>query len=157
MQKITTFLWFDGQAEEAAELYTSLFEDSRIVKVQRYGDGGPGKPGSVMIVEYELAGQRYLALNGGPEFPFTEAMSLSVDCADQEEVDRLWSALTADGGQESQCGWLKDKFGVSWQIVPHQLMEMIGDDNTEKAQRATQAMLGMQKIDIKGIRDAFEG
>jgi predicted 3-demethylubiquinone-9 3-methyltransferase (glyoxalase superfamily) len=157
MQKITTFLWFDGQAEEAAEFYTSLFDDSRIVAVRRYGETDTDTSGTVTVVEYELAGQTYLALDGGPDFTFNEAMSLSVDCADQEEVDRLWSALTADGGQESQCGWLKDKFGVSWQIVPTELMAMMADKDKAKANRAMQAMLGMQKIDIKGIRDAFEG
>ncbi|WP_433892988.1 VOC family protein [Streptomyces sp. CA-111067] len=157
MQKITTFLWFDGKAEEAAEFYTSLFDDSRIVAVHRYGGTDTDTSGAVTVVEYELAGQTYLALDGGSDFTFNEAMSLSVDCADQEEVDRLWSALTADGGQESQCGWLKDKFGVSWQIVPTELMEMMADKDKAKANRAMQAMLGMQKIDIKGIRDAFEG
>ncbi|GAA4984297.1 hypothetical protein GCM10025734_07000 [Kitasatospora paranensis] len=116
-QKITTFLWFDHQAEEATRFYTSLFADSRIVGVQRYGESGPGEAGSVMTVVFELAGQEYVALNGGPLFPFTEAISLQVNCEDQAEVDRLWAALT-EGGQESDCGWLKDRYGLSWQITP---------------------------------------
>ena len=157
MQKITTFLWFDHQAEEAAELYTSLFEDSRIVTVQRYGDAGPGKSGAVMLVEYELAGQRYLALNGGPQFTFNEAMSLSVDCENQEEVDRLWDALGADGGEPGPCGWIKDRFGVSWQIVPRTLVELLSDPDREKAQRVMTAMLGMKKIEIQGLLDAYKG
>src|SRR5581483_679354 len=117
-QKITTFLWYDDQAEEAAALYTSLFPDSRITQVQRYGEGGPGPAGTAMVVTFELAGRQFSALNGGPHHKFTEAISLQVDCEDQEEVDRLWAALTADGGEEGPCAWLKDKFGLSWQIVP---------------------------------------
>ncbi|WP_329137122.1 VOC family protein [Streptomyces sp. NBC_01476] len=155
MQKITTFLWYDDRAEEAAALYTSLFEDSRIVSVQRYGEAGPGTPGSVMIVEFELAGQRFLALNGGPEFTFNEAMSLSVDCGSQEEVDRLWEKLTAEGGEEGPCGWLKDRFGVSWQIVPTRLAELVGDPDPVKGQRVVAAMLGMRKLEIKGLEDAY--
>lgn len=154
MQKITTFLWYDGQAEEAAELYTSLFADSRIVSVQHYGEAGPGTPGSVMIVEFELAGQRFLALNGGPEFTFNEAMSLSVDCGSQEEVDRLWARLTGDGGQDGPCGWLKDRFGVSWQIVPRRLTELLGDPDREKSQRVMSAMLGMRKIEVEELEEA---
>ncbi|WP_327288471.1 VOC family protein [Streptomyces sp. NBC_01198] len=154
MQKITTFLWYDGKAEEAAAFYTSLFDDSRIVHEQRYGEAGPGTPGSVMIVEFELAGQRFLALNGGPEFTFNEAMSLSVDCGSQEEVDRLWTALTADGGEEGPCGWLKDRYGVSWQIVPRRLQELISDADPARAQAAVQAMMGMKKLVIKELEDA---
>jgi predicted 3-demethylubiquinone-9 3-methyltransferase (glyoxalase superfamily) len=154
MQKITTFLWYDGKAEEAAAFYTSLFDDSRIVREQRYGEAGPGTPGSVMIVEFELAGQRFLALNGGPEFTFNEAMSLSVDCGSQSEVDRLWAALTADGGEEGPCGWLKDRYGVSWQIVPRRLEELTGDPDPAKAQAALKAMLGMKKLVIKELEDA---
>jgi predicted 3-demethylubiquinone-9 3-methyltransferase (glyoxalase superfamily) len=157
MQKITTFLWFDDQAEQAAAFYTSLFDDSRIVTVQKYGEAGPGTPGSVMLVEFELAGQRYLALNGGPVYTFNEAMSLSVDCASQEEVDRLWDGLTRDGGEPGPCGWLKDRWGVSWQIVPRRLVELLADPDREKAQRAMSAMLGMKKIRIDELEAAFEG
>ncbi|MEV7181608.1 VOC family protein [Kitasatospora sp. NPDC093679] len=154
-QKITTFLWFDHQAEEAAQFYTSLFPDSRIVDVQRYGEAGPGAAGSVMTVSFELAGQRYLALNGGPIFPFTEAISLQVNCDDQAEVDRLWDALTAGGGQESDCGWLKDRYGLSWQITPRRLMELLADPDPDRSQRAMRAMLQMQKIDIQALEDAL--
>jgi predicted 3-demethylubiquinone-9 3-methyltransferase (glyoxalase superfamily) len=154
MQKITTFLWYDGQAQEAAAFYTSLFEDSRIVREQKYGEAGPGTPGSVMLVEFELAGQRYLALNGGPQFTFNEAISLSVDCGSQQEVDRLWTALTQDGGEEGPCGWLKDRYGVSWQIVPSGLDELIADPDPAKAQAAFKAMMGMKKLVIKELQDA---
>ncbi|MFD0532192.1 VOC family protein [Kitasatospora arboriphila] len=154
-QKITTFLWFDHQAEEAAQFYTSLFPDSRIVGVQRYGEAGPGAAGSVMTVSFELAGQRYLALNGGPIFPFTEAISLQVNCDDQAEVDRLWDALTAGGGQESDCGWLKDRYGLSWQITPLRLTELLADPDPDRSQRAMRAMLQMQKIDIQALEDAL--
>ncbi|MFG1809866.1 VOC family protein [Streptomyces sp. NPDC049040] len=154
MQKITTFLWYDGKAEEAAAFYTSLFDDSRIVSEQRYGEAGPGTPGSVMIVEFELAGQRFLALNGGPEFTFNEAMSLSVDCEDQDEVDRLWAALTEGGGEPGPCGWLKDRYGVSWQIVPRRLEELIADSDPARSQAAVKAMLGMGKIVVKEVEDA---
>lgn len=154
MQKITTFLWYDGKAAEAAAFYTSLFDDSRVVREQRYGDAGPGTPGSVMIVEFELAGQRFLALNGVPEFTFNEAMSLSVDCESQEEVDRLWTALTENGGEAGPCGWLKDRYGVSWQIVPRRLEELVGDSDPAKSQAAMKAMMGMKKIVIKELEDA---
>ncbi|MEV1247414.1 VOC family protein [Nonomuraea sp. NPDC050022] len=153
MQKITTFLWFDNQAEEAAAFYTSLFEDSRILEVQRYGDAGPGPAGTAMTVSFELAGQRFVALNGGPEFAFTEAISLYVDCASQEEVDELWAKLT-EGGSESQCGWLKDRWGLSWQIVPKVLPELLGNPDPAKAQQVMKAMLGMRKIDIKALEEA---
>ncbi|HZN19017.1 MAG TPA: VOC family protein [Micromonosporaceae bacterium] len=156
MQKITTFLWFDNQAEAAATFYTSIFDNSRIVSVQRYGETGPGPAGSVMTVSFELAGQQFIALNGGPEFKFTEAVSLYVDCADQEEVDELWAKLT-DGGEESQCGWLKDRYGLSWQIIPRTLTDLMSDPDPAKANRVMQAMLGMKKIDVKGIEDAYEG
>ncbi|WP_415952071.1 VOC family protein [Streptomyces sp. KLOTTS4A1] len=156
-QKITTFLWFDTQAEQAAEFYTTLFPDSKIIEVQRYGEAGPGTPGTAMLVAFQLAGQRFSALNGGPEFSFTEAVSLYVDCEDQEEVDRLWTALTADGGQESQCGWLKDRWGLSWQIIPKELPRLLSDPDPEKAGRAMQAMLGMQKIDVAALRSAYDG
>jgi predicted 3-demethylubiquinone-9 3-methyltransferase (glyoxalase superfamily) len=157
MQKITTFLWYDSQAEEAAELYTSLFPNSRITDVARYGEGMPGEAGSVMTVTFELDGQQYTALNGGPHHHFTEAISLSVDCASQAEVDELWTKLTADGGEEGPCGWLKDKFGLSWQIVPRRLIELQQDPDPERGKRAMQAMLGMKKLDIQALEDAADG
>jgi predicted 3-demethylubiquinone-9 3-methyltransferase (glyoxalase superfamily) len=156
MQKITTFLWFDNQAEEAAKLYVSLFKDSKITNVSRYGEGGPRPAGTAMIVNFQLAGQEYMALNGGPVFKFTEATSLFVNCETQEEVDRLWNKLT-EGGEESQCGWLKDKFGLSWQIVPTALGELMGDPDPVKSQRVLQAMLKMKKIDVAGLKRAYEG
>ncbi|MEV5510183.1 VOC family protein [Streptomyces orinoci] len=158
-QKITTFLWFTDQAEEAAEFYVSVFGgDSRIVDKTLYTEDSPGKPGTVMTVVFELAGQQFVALNGGDRgFTFNEAVSLSVDCDGQEEVDRFWSALTADGGQEGPCAWLKDKYGLSWQIVPRQLPEILGGPDKEGAARAMQAMLGMKKIDVQGLRSAYEG
>ncbi|MBP3081136.1 3-demethylubiquinone-9 3-methyltransferase [Streptomyces sp. 604F] len=157
MQKITTNLWFDGQAEEAAAFYTSLFEDARILGVERFTEAGPGQPGSAVTVTFQLAGQEFVAINGGPEFTFTEAISLSVDCETQEEVDRYWEALTADGGEEVQCGWLKDKYGLSWQIVPRALVELLASSDREAAARATRAMLGMKKLDIQTLRDAAAG
>ncbi|MBT3159641.1 VOC family protein [Streptomyces sp. CHA1] len=157
MQKITTNLWFDGQAEEAAAFYTSLFEDARILGVERFTEAGPGQPGSVVTVTFQLAGQEFVAINGGPEFTFTEAISLSVDCETQEEVDRYWEALTADGGEEVQCGWLKDKYGLSWQIVPRALVELLASSDREAAARATRAMLGMKKLGIQTLRDAAAG
>ncbi|MFI8907224.1 VOC family protein [Streptomyces albidoflavus] len=157
MQKITTNLWFDGQAEEAAAFYTALFEDARILGVERFTEAGPGEPGSVVTVTFRLAGQEFVAINGGPEFTFTEAISLSVDCQTQEEVDRYWEALTADGGEEVQCGWLKDKYGLSWQIVPRALVELLASSDREAAARATRAMLEMKKLDIQALRDAAAG
>jgi predicted 3-demethylubiquinone-9 3-methyltransferase (glyoxalase superfamily) len=145
MQKITTFLWFDNQAEEAANYYTSLFENSRVVEVHRQGEAG-----SVMTVIFELAGQRFIALNGGPQYKFTEAISLYVDCTTQEEVDELWAKLT-DGGMEDQCGWLKDGFGLSWQIIPRTLTDLLSDPDPVKSERAMQAMFKMKKIDIQGL------
>ncbi|MFD3652673.1 VOC family protein [Streptomyces sp. NPDC058620] len=154
MQKITTFLWFDTRAEEAANFYVSVFGgDSRVLDVTRYGPAGPGENGSVMTVSFRLADQEYTALNGGPQFPFTEAISLSVDCADQAEVDRLWDALS-EGGETGQCGWLKDRYGLSWQIVPSGLSEALSDPDPAKAERAMKAMLGMRKLDIQALRDA---
>lgn len=153
MQKITTCLWFDGQAEEAVNHYLSIFDDSRIVEVQRYTEAGPKEPGSVMTIVFELAGQRFLAINGGPEFHFTEAMSLYVDCASQEEVDELWAKLT-DGGEEGPCGWLKDRYGVSWQIIPRRLPELLSDPDPATATRVTQAMFTMKKIDIRRLEEA---
>lgn len=157
MQKITTYLWFDNQAEEAATFYTSLFADSKIHDVQRYGEGGPGPAGTAMMVTFELAGQHFLALNGGPEFTFNEAISLFVDCEGQEEVDELWAKLIADGGQESQCGWLKDRWGLSWQIIPKQLPGFLQHPDPAAAQRAMKAMLGMRKIDVAALREAADG
>ncbi|MEU9013112.1 VOC family protein [Streptomyces sp. NPDC048479] len=154
MQKITTFLWFDNQAEEAAQHYTSIFDDSRVTDVQRYGEAGPGEPGTAMIVTFELAGQKFIALNGGPQFTFNEAISLYVDCASQEEVDELWAKLSA-GGEEGPCGWLKDKFGLSWQIIPKALTELLSDPDPVKSQQVMKAMLGMQKIDVQGLKDAY--
>ena len=154
MQKITTFLWFNDNAEEAMNFYTSIFKNSKILNVNRYGDGGPAHPGTVMTATFQLEGQEFMVLNGGPHFKFTEAISLFVNCETQAEVDELWAKLIADGGEESQCGWLKDKFGLSWQIIPTALGEMLGDPDPAKAQRAMQAMLQMQKIDIQKLKDA---
>ncbi|MDT0345160.1 VOC family protein [Streptomyces litchfieldiae] len=157
MQKITTFLWFDDQAEEAVELYTSVFDNSRVLDIQRYGEAGPGTPGTVMTITFELAGQRFIALNGGPHFRFTEAISLYVDCVTQEEVDDLWTRLTAGGGEGSECGWLKDRFGLSWQIIPRTLTDLMSDPDPEKSQRVVRAMLGMKKLDIQALKDAYAG
>jgi len=156
MQKVTTFLWFDkNQAEEAANHYISVIGgDSRVLDVTRWTAAAPGEEGAVMTVRFQLDGTEYIAFDGGPEFPFSEAVSLSVDCASQEEADRLWDKLTADGGQESQCGWLKDKFGVSWQIIPPGLGEALTDPDPEKAARAMKAMLGMKRLDIETLRNA---
>ena len=154
MQKITTHLWFDKQAEEAVAHYTSVFPDSRVVDVQRYGEAGPGEAGTVMTITFELAGQRYIALNGGPEFTFNEAVSLYVDCADQEEVDTYWSKL-GEGGEEGPCGWLKDKYGLSWQIVPRALTDLLSDPDPIKSAQVMKAMLGMRKLDVKGLEDAY--
>jgi predicted 3-demethylubiquinone-9 3-methyltransferase (glyoxalase superfamily) len=153
MQKITPCLWFDTEGEEAAQFYTSLFPNSRIVDVTRYGSAGPRPEGSVMTVDFELDGQRFIALNGGPQFKFNEAISLEVDCENQEEVDKYWNALS-EGGEEGPCGWLKDKYGVSWQIVPRVLIELISDPDQEKAQRVIAAMLEMHKIEIDELERA---
>lgn len=147
MQKITTYLWFDHQAEEAATFYTSLFAGSRVLGVQ------PGPDGRAMMVTFELAGQRYLALNGGPAHTFNEAISLLVDCESQDEVDELWSRLT-DGGEEGRCGWLKDRYGLSWQIIPRDLPELLSHPDPEVAGKVSQAMMGMSKIDVRALRDA---
>jgi predicted 3-demethylubiquinone-9 3-methyltransferase (glyoxalase superfamily) len=155
MRKITPFLWYDTQAEEAAKFYVSIFPRSKILKMVRYGDAGPGPKGSVMTVEFELAGQRMIALNGGPHFKFTEAISLSVDCKDQKEVDRYWSKLS-QGGQESMCGWLKDRYGLSWQINPSILGKLLSDKDAKKAKRVMEAMLKMRKIDIAALKAAAE-
>jgi predicted 3-demethylubiquinone-9 3-methyltransferase (glyoxalase superfamily) len=157
MQKITPFLWFDNQAEEAARFYVSLFKNSRIGQISRYGEAGPGPKGQVMVIAFELDGVKFTALNGGPVFKLTEAFSLQVDCQDQAEIDRLWERLTADGGEPSRCGWLKDRFGLSWQIVPANLGQLIGGDDPAKASRAVQAMMQMGKLDIAALEAARQG
>jgi predicted 3-demethylubiquinone-9 3-methyltransferase (glyoxalase superfamily) len=155
MSKITPCLWFDGNAEEAAEFYVSLFPDSRIDHVNRAAADYPsGAEGAVIMVEFTLSGRRFQGLNGGPHFNFNEAVSFSISCEDQAEVDRLWEALTADGGQESQCGWLKDRFGLSWQVVPRQLPELLGSSDRAAAKRAMEAMMKMKKIDVEALRRA---
>jgi predicted 3-demethylubiquinone-9 3-methyltransferase (glyoxalase superfamily) len=156
MQKITPCLWFDTEAEEAAELYTSIFESSHILRVARYGKAGPRPEGMVMTVSFELEGQEFVALNGGPDFTFNEAVSFQVSCRTQGEVDELWSRLS-EGGEEGPCGWLKDRFGVSWQIVPTRLVELIDDPDPERSQRAMGAMLTMKKIDIAALEQAAAG
>ncbi|MFL6812557.1 MAG: VOC family protein [Bradyrhizobium sp.] len=158
MSKITPCLWFDGEAEEAATFYVSLLPDSRIDKVQKNTVDSPaGKGGSVLVVEFTLAGQRFMALNGGTRFEYTHAVSFKIDCADQAELDRLWDALCANGGQPERCGWLKDRYGVSWQIVPTALVQYLGGPDRAGAQRAMQAMLQMGKLDIAGLKNAYEG
>ncbi len=156
MQKITPFLWFDGNAEEAAEFYVSIFKNSKIREVARQGAAGPGEKGKAMSVEFELEGVGFMALNGGPHFKFNEAISLYVSCETQAEVDALWDRLLSGSGQPSQCGWLKDKFGLSWQIIPKVLGELLRDKNPAKAKRVMQAMLGMAKIDVEGLKRAHE-
>ena len=156
MPKITPFLWFDKQAEEAAQLYTSIFANSKILSVARYGEAGPGEPGSVMTVEFELEGQKIVGLNGGPTYTFTEAVSFVVNCETQDEVDRFWSQLS-EGGEEGPCGWLKDRFGLSWQITPTALPRLLSDPDREKANRVMQAMLQMRKIEIAELERAAEG
>jgi predicted 3-demethylubiquinone-9 3-methyltransferase (glyoxalase superfamily) len=156
MQKITPFLWFNNNAEEAANLYTSIFKNSKILNVARYGDAGPGPKGTVMMVTFQIEGQDFMALNGGPQYPFTPAISLFVGCETQQEVDELWDKLSA-GGAEVQCGWLRDKFGVSWQIVPKALMELMQDKDPVKSQRVFKVMLQMTKIDIEGLKRAYRG
>ncbi len=155
IQKISPFLWFDHQAEEAVNFYTSIFEDSRVKTVTRYGEAGPGPKGSVMTIAFELAGQEFVALNGGPHFKFTEAISFFVNCETQEEVDELWDKLS-EGGTEVECGWLKDKYGLSWQIVPTILIEMLQDKDPERSQRVMKAMLQMKKLDIAGLERAYQ-
>jgi len=154
-QKIVPSLWFDTEAEEAANFYVELFDDARIVSVARYTEAGPRPAGTVMTVEFELNGQRFVGINGGPQFKFDEAVSFQVSCEDQDEVDRFWSRLS-EGGEEGQCGWLKDRFGLSWQVVPTGMEELFSDPDPERARRAMEAMLGMQKIDIAEIRRAAD-
>ena len=158
MSKITPCLWFDGNAEEATRFYVSLLPDSRGDSVSRSPADNPSTlSGAVLVVDFTLAGQPFRAINGGPQFTFTEAVSFVIDCEDQAEVDRLWDVLIAGGGSPGQCGWLKDRYGMSWQIVPRQLGEMLGDPDAEKARRATEAMLRMSKIDVATMRAAFDG
>jgi predicted 3-demethylubiquinone-9 3-methyltransferase (glyoxalase superfamily) len=157
MPRILPFLWFDDQAEQAAELYTSVFPNSEITQVTRYGPYSPRPEGTVMTVSFTLDGQDYVALNGGPEFPFTEAVSFQILCASQEEVDHYWTGLTADGGKESQCGWLADRFGLSWQVVPTRLFELLQDPDPGRSRRATQAMLTMAKLDVAALEQAADG
>ena len=156
MQKITPFLWFDHQAEQAANYYVGIFKNSRIVNITRYGEAGPGPEGSVMIVAFQLEGQEFIALNGGPEFTFSPAISFVANCETQEEVDTLWEKLS-EGGDKVECGWLKDKYGVSWQIVPTIVGELMSDPDPEKSQRVMKAILQMDKIDIKTLMRAYEG
>jgi predicted 3-demethylubiquinone-9 3-methyltransferase (glyoxalase superfamily) len=155
-QKITPNLWFDTEAEEAAAFYTSVFENSRIVNVARYTEAGPRPAGMVMTVEFELDGQRFIAINGGPEFTFDEAVSLMITCETQDEVDRYWERLS-EGGEEGPCGWLKDRYGLSWQVVPSGMEELFTDPDPKRAERAMQAMFGMRKLDIEALRRAADG
>lgn len=155
MQGVTPFLWFDDQAEEAVQFYLSIFEDSRILSKSRYGEVGPGPEGSIMTIDFELQGQRLVALNGGPIYHFNEAVSFVVNCETAEEVDHYWEKLSA-GGERSHCGWLKDKFGVSWQVVPTLLMRLINDADQDKAQMVMAAMLQMEKLDIVGLQTAYD-
>jgi predicted 3-demethylubiquinone-9 3-methyltransferase (glyoxalase superfamily) len=156
LQKITPFLWFDDKAEEAANFYVSVFKNSKIGSVARYGDAGPGPKGSVMTVSFQLEGQEFIALNGGPLYTFSPAISFFVDCKTQQEVDELWDKLTAGGG-EVECGWLRDKYGLSWQIIPTALLELMQDKDPAKSQRVFKAMLQMTKIDIEGLQRAYRG
>jgi predicted 3-demethylubiquinone-9 3-methyltransferase (glyoxalase superfamily) len=156
-QKIRTFLWFDTQAEEAAKFYTSLFKNSKITSISHYRDAMPEKKGTVMTVAFEIDGQEFIALNGGPEYKFTPAISLMVNCETQAEVDELWGKLTANGGEEVQCGWLTDKFGLSWQIIPEGFLDYITGDDEEGSQRAMEAMFDMKKLDLGALKKAYAG
>jgi predicted 3-demethylubiquinone-9 3-methyltransferase (glyoxalase superfamily) len=154
MPRITPNLWFDTEAEEAAEFYVSVFPNSRITEVSHYGEAGPREAGTVLTVEFELDGQPFTALNGGPQFTFDEAVSFQIDCADQDEVDHYWDKLIEGGGAESMCGWLKDRFGLSWQVVPRRLVELLADPDQDRSQRAMKAMLGMKKLDVAALEAA---
>jgi predicted 3-demethylubiquinone-9 3-methyltransferase (glyoxalase superfamily) len=156
MQKIIPFLWFNDNAEEAVNFYVSVFKNAGVESVSRYGEAGPGPAGTVLVVNFRLEGQKFIALNGGPTFSFTPAISLLVDCETQEEVDDLWNRLTADGGRENECGWLTDKFGLSWQIIPRILGELMSDPDPEKSSRVMQAMLQMKKIDVAKLEQAAD-
>jgi len=155
MQKITPFLWFDGNAEEAMNFYVSIFKNSQVISVTRYPEGGPGPAGTVITAKFVLDGQEFFALNGGPKFKFTEAISLYVNCETQEEVDELWERLS-EGGEKSRCGWLKDKYGLSWQVIPAVLGQLMGDKDPEKSKRVMMAMLQMDKIDVKTLQQAYD-
>lgn len=155
MQKITPFLWFDGNAEEAMNFYVSIFKNSKVGRISRYGDSGPGPKGTVMSVTFQLEGQEFMALNGGPQFSFSPAISFLVSCETQEEVDELWERLSA-GGKKERCGWLKDKYGLSWQIIPATLGQLMQDKDPERSKRVMNAMLQMDKIDIKKLKEAYE-
>lgn len=157
MPAINPFLWFDTQAEEAARFYVSVFKNSKIKTITRYGDAGPGPKGTVMTVQFELDGQEFIALNGGPQFHFTEAISFSIACRTQEEIDAYWKKLTDGGGEEGPCGWVKDRFGLSWQVNSVALLEMLAGPDPEKSKRAMQAMLRMKKLDIKALQRAYAG
>jgi predicted 3-demethylubiquinone-9 3-methyltransferase (glyoxalase superfamily) len=157
MPRITPNLWFDTQAMEAAEFYVSIFPNSKITDIAHYGEAGPRDAGMVLTVEFELDGQPFTAINGGPQFTFDEAISLLVNCADQAEVDYYWDALRKDGGEESQCGWLKDRYGLSWQVCPEGMGEILGQPDKERANRAMKAMLGMKKLDLAAMRAAADG
>ena len=156
-QKITPNLWFDMNAEEAANFYVDLFDDGRILNVARYPEGSPGPAGDVMTIEWELNGQKFIGINGGPQFQFSEAVSFMISCEDQAEVDYYWDRLTADGGKESQCGWLTDRFGLAWQVVPEGMDEVFSDSDPAKAERAMAAMMKMKKLDIAGLQLAHAG
>jgi predicted 3-demethylubiquinone-9 3-methyltransferase (glyoxalase superfamily) len=155
MQKITPFLWFDNKAEEAAKFYVSIFKNSKILSVSRYGEAGPGPKGTVMVVKFQLDGQEFLALNGGPQFPFSPAVSLVANCATQAEVDELWEKLSA-GGKKQNCGWLTDKYGLSWQVVPTLVGELMQDGDAERTKRVMQAIMGMNKLEIAGLKRAYD-
>jgi predicted 3-demethylubiquinone-9 3-methyltransferase (glyoxalase superfamily) len=157
MQKITPFLWFDDQAEEAMNFYVSIFPNSRVLGVTHYGEEGPGPKGTVMTAAFELDGQEFVALNGGPRFKFTEAVSFVVNCETQQEIDYYWKKLTADGGEEVQCGWLTDKYGLSWQVVPAKIREWMQDKDPARSQRVMHAVMGMKKLDIAAMERAYEG
>ena len=156
MQKIRPFLWFDDKAEEAVNFYVSVFKNSKVVSMNRYGEAGPGAKGMVMSATFQLEGQDFMALNGGPQFKFTPAISLFVNCETQQEVDELWEKLS-EGGRKDRCGWLQDKYGLSWQIIPSVLVKMLGDKDREKANRVMKAMLQMSKIEIEGLKQAYDG
>jgi predicted 3-demethylubiquinone-9 3-methyltransferase (glyoxalase superfamily) len=157
MQKITPFLWFDGNAEEAMNFYVSVIPNSKVLGLTRVGEAGPGPKGSVLTAKFMLHGVEFAALNAGPQFKFNEAVSFVINCETQDEIDKYWSALSAGGGREGDCGWLKDKYGLSWQITPVQLMQMLGDKDQQKAGRAMKAMMQMKKLDLKALKQAFDG
>ena len=156
MRAIVPNLWFDGRAEEAAEFYVSIFPDARVLRKTHYTDVGPGEPGTVMTVEWELEGNRFVGINGGPQFTFSEAVSFGIECATQEELDHYWERLS-DGGRESMCGWLADRYGLSWQVVPKGIDELFADPDPERVRRVTEAMLGMRKLDLEALRRAADG